>query len=277
MRHETIRCVAIAMWLWSSASCQQLIKVMSGAQMKMLHAAMDADGDELVSLEEASRLVRGLRTAVAWQQAMAIMQTMDASKDGFLSLPELREDLRHFRVPDSRKDAFVDSFASFDEDGDGLLSSDEVLPLFNFMFPFQKLDTNHNGALSLSEFRAIAAPKLAGAPPAEIAKSKAESKAIFAALDVDGDGRLDGKEHYIYESGIHAGLAALGKLFELSDTTGDGSVSADELVECRTNPQFGGSAAYHHSQDWINRIEQVVRAEQQQQQQQREAGAKSEL
>uniref|UniRef100_A0A7S3B448 EF-hand domain-containing protein n=1 Tax=Haptolina ericina TaxID=156174 RepID=A0A7S3B448_9EUKA len=276
MRMQFVLCVASAACLWSSVSCQQLIKLMSSAQMKMLHAAMDGDGDELVSFEEASNVVRELRTAEAWRQGMPIMQNMDSNKDGFLSHAELVEDLSHFRIPLARKAAFADSFASFDEDGDGLLSSDEVLPLINFMFPFQKLDSNQNGVLTLSEFRAIAAPKLTGAPAAEVAKSKAESKVIFVALDADSDGRLSGKEHYTYESGIYAGLAALRKLFELSDTTGDGLISADEMVECRSNQQFGGSAAYHHSQDWINRIEQVVRAAQQQQQQAKGKG-KAEL
>ena len=254
--------VVASITLYGSASGQQLVKVMSGAQMRMLHAAMDTNGDDLVSKEEASTLVRTLRTAVMQQQTIGIVQTMDADQDGFLSLAELHEDLRHFRIEEERKATFVDRFPSFDDDGDGRLSSSEVLPLFNFMFAFQKLDTNRDNVLSASEFRAIAAPKLEGAPPAEIAKSKAEAKAIFTGLDADSDGRVDAKEHYVYDSGVYAGLVALSKLFELADTTGDGMVSADELVELRSHPQFGGSAAYHHSQDWIQRIEQVVGSKQ---------------
>jgi hypothetical protein len=34
---------------------------------------------------------------------------------------------------------------------------------------------------------------------------------------------------------------------------------ADELAACRENPEFGGSAAYHHSKSWITRIEEAVK------------------
>ena len=54
-----------------------------------------------------------------------------------------------------------------DDDGDGLLSTDEALALFNYMFPFQKLDVNHDGMLTMKEFKQIAAAKLGNAPQYE--------------------------------------------------------------------------------------------------------------
>ena len=64
-----------------------------------------------------------------------------------------------------------------------MLSLEEVLPLLNFMFPFQKLDANKDGLLDLPEFRKIAAPKLQGKPPEEVKKSRKEAKRIFEKLE----------------------------------------------------------------------------------------------
>ena len=55
---------------------------------------------------------------------------------------------------------------------------------------------------------------------------------------------------------------ALEKLFELADTDGDGRLSAAELVESRHHPDFGNSAAFHHSHDWVTKIESALAAEQ---------------
>jgi len=252
-------CLSLALTARHSAAAQQIVKVMSGAQMRMLHMAMDTGGDALVSTEEAATFVRGLRTSLALQQVEKIHEAMDTSKDGMLSLDELTDDLQHFRIDDAQKRRFADSFSSFDDNGDALLSPEEALALFNFMFPFQKLDTNQDGALSRREFKQIAAPKLQHAPQAERDKSDIESKAIFASLDADGSKKLDAKEYFVYESGIYAALAALDKLFDLADTNADQQLSAEELVEVRQHQGFGGSAAYHHAQDWINKIEEAVK------------------
>jgi len=194
--------------------------------------------------------------------SMPVMQSMDSNNDGFLSAGEFETDLARLRLNDARKADLVRRFASFDEDGDKRLSMQEVLPLFNFMFPFQKLDTNQDGLVSLKEFKQIAAPKLESAAKEEIEASNNEAKTIFAALDADSNARLDAKEHYMYESGIYAGLSALSKLFELADTNGDRLLSPEEMVECRKHPQFGSSAAFHHSYDWMTKVEQALAAEQ---------------
>lgn len=112
--------------------------------------------------------------------------------------------------------------------------------------------------LTMREFKQIAAAKLQGASHEQIAKSNEEARAIFAGLDANGDARIDAKEHFAYASGTFAGLAAMQALFGLADTNGDRHLSSEELVECRSNPKFGGSAAFHHAQDWIHNIEAEV-------------------
>lgn len=247
--------------IFASAS-GQMIKTFSADQMRMLHAEMDTNKDKLVALEEASMFVRSLRTVIMLEPALPVMQSMDANKDGFLSLGELASDLRRLKMDEARKEDLVRRFASFDNDGDKRLSMQEVLPLFNFMFPFWKLDANKDGLISLKEFNQIAAPKMKSMVAEEVEASNKEASTIFTALDVDGDARLDAKEHYAYESGIYAGLSALGKLFELADTDSNGRLSPEEMVESRRHPQFGNSAAFHHSYDWMTKIEQALAAEQ---------------
>merc|ERR1712232_5086 len=231
-----------------------MIKRFSAGQMRMLHAEMDTDADELVAFDEACKFVRNLRTVVMIQSSLPVMQSMDANRDSFLSRDELEHDLRHLSMEDARKEDIAGRFASFDGDGDELLSMREVLPLFNFMFPFFKLDANKDGLISMKEFKQIAAPKIKSAAPDEVKASNDEAKTIFAALDTDGDGRLDAAEHYSYESGIYAGIAALRKLFDMGDTDGDGRLSAGEMVEARSH-------AFHHSYDWMTKIEQALAAE----------------
>jgi len=224
----------------------------------VLHAAMDENNDAMVSLDEASAFVKGLRTSLELQNSLQIMETIDANKDGSLSQQEYVEDLRHLKITHERRQHFGGKFMAFDDNGDAVLSHEEALPLFNFMFTFQNLDSNKDDLLTMREFKQIAAAKLQGAPPEEVAKSNEEAKTIFAGLDTNGDKRIDAKEHYAYASGTYAALSALQGLFGLADTNEDRLLSAEELVECRSLPQFGGSAAYHHAQDWIDRIEAAL-------------------
>ncbi|EOD16213.1 hypothetical protein EMIHUDRAFT_256219 [Emiliania huxleyi CCMP1516] len=223
--------------------------------MRILHAAMDEDSDGRVTIAEGAKLVRRLRTALMLRQSAPIMQTMDTDRDGYLSAEEFQADLEHMDVKGKR--TIEDSFDGFDTDRDGRLAAEEALPLFTFLLPFQKLDTDLDGRLTLSEFQKVAAERLAS------------------------DERVNATEHYSYHSGIWAGIAALRELLGLADSDADGQVSADELAECRFHAKFGGSAAYHHSRDWIKVLEEAVAGLQQQQQakakEDRRGGQKEEL
>ena len=126
----------------AAANGQQLVKVMSGTQMRVLHAAMDENNDAMVSLDEASAFVKGLRTSLELQNSLQIMETIDANKDGSLSQQEYVEDLRHLKITHERRQHFGGKFMAFDDNGDAVLSHEEALPLFNFMFTFQNLDSN---------------------------------------------------------------------------------------------------------------------------------------
>lgn len=123
----------------ASVAGQEMVKVMSGAQMRVLHVAMDLNSDGQVTPEEGSKLVRRLRASLMWQDVAPIMKSMDTNADGLLSSDELKEDLRHFKISEEHRADFASRFASFDDDGDALLSPDEAQPLFNFIFFFRSL------------------------------------------------------------------------------------------------------------------------------------------
>ena len=116
-------CLAVVLAATSLVARGQTVeKIMSGRQMRVLHAGMDADGDELVTLEEGSSFVRSINLMRVRSQSVRIMENMDTNTDGLLSLDEFEADLRHFKMDADRKVDFVQRFTSFDEDGDSLLS-----------------------------------------------------------------------------------------------------------------------------------------------------------
>lgn len=223
--------------------------------MRLLHAFVDGNQDGAMDMDEGTKFVRSQRMATVLAQNAHILQNMDTNRDTQLTLEEFKADLQHFKWTEEHKQGLVNRFAHFSARGAEVLSPEEAAVLFSFMFSFPKVDKNGDGLLTRKEFKQIAAPKLQGAPPEEVRKSEAESKTIFAGLDADGDKRLSPAEFFDYDSGIYAGVAALKLLLQLADADRDGSVTAEELVGVRETPGFAGSAAYHHSKDWIARAE----------------------
>ena len=63
-------------------------------------------------------------------------------------------------------------------------------------------------------------------------------------------------ERRVYSQSYQDGV--LEKLFALADANMDDELTAEELIGCREHPQFGGSAAFHHAQDWIKRLVETM-------------------
>eukprot|EP00401_Gymnodinium_catenatum_P018641 CAMPEP_0117546598 /NCGR_PEP_ID=MMETSP0784-20121206/46687_1 /TAXON_ID=39447 /ORGANISM="" /LENGTH=263 /DNA_ID=CAMNT_0005343469 /DNA_START=1 /DNA_END=792 /DNA_ORIENTATION=- len=243
------------------AASQGLQKVMSSDQMIGIHVLMDANKDGLISKEEGMAYVHGLRSQMSVSPAMPIIEAMDLDKDGHVTLVEFRNDLQGLRLDDTEKSQLASMFLHFDRDGDERLSPAEITPLISWTYKSKKLDLNDDGRLSLKEFREVAKPKLQGISAEEKAKSKAEGKTIFKKLDADGDKYLSPTEFFVYHSGIFAGQEALLSLLGMADSDADQHISVDELVEVRGSPEFGGSSAYHHITDWIQKAGLPERAE----------------
>lgn len=236
---------------------QEIIKITSAEDMQFLHLALDNDVDGFIKEEDGIIYIKELVLQKKAMAAFGIMQHMDKDQDGKLSLEEYKDDLQHLNMDDKLKEDFVKSFSDFDDDGDGMLSRMEVLPLFAYMFPFQKLDLDKDGYLTKAEFMKTAKSLPDEASPELKQEFENDANRIFKALDMNEDMKLDPKEYFHYESGLLAGLEAWKELIVMSDKDGDGKVSSEDWVEVRHNPKFGGSAAYHHSKEWIKQIKEI--------------------
>jgi Ca2+-binding EF-hand superfamily protein len=140
--------------------------------------ARDADGDGFLTLEEYSvGRARGReRNDDTRRLDKAIFDAYDADGDGRLSLAEYTK-----LFTEVNGDVFISSkliFESADADGDGMLNEAEhdaaIRSRFNEgLFPFDRIDTDVNGGITLLEFR----------------------RAGFGVpVDRDGDGRIDRDE-----------------------------------------------------------------------------------
>ena len=154
--------------------------------------------------------------------------------------------------------SFIEFFPNCDENGDGKLSLPESLPLFSYMFPFQKLDLDKDGILTKSEFLKAAKPLKDNATPEMKKEFTDEANKIFKDLDRDGNKKLDGFEYFHYESGLLAGLRAWEELMTMSDKDNDGKVKPEDFAEVRLHPNFPNTAAYHHSKEWIKQIREIL-------------------
>jgi len=241
---------------------QNMEKMQSGGQMRLLHTGMDVDGDESVSLDEGSALVQSICIMPMYHQSASIMQNMDTNKDEQLSLDEFTEDLKKLaKVTEEQKLDYTNRFASFDEDGDKVLNMYEVLPLFNYMFHFKKIDNNNDGVITGKEFQQVRR-NMEHLRQEEIDESLVKSKTIFKELDENGDRGLDAHEHFVFQSGCYASLKAWIGLFELADSNKDGHATADDFAAVREHAEFPGSAAYYHSRQWIKTLEDFSQLEQ---------------
>jgi len=154
----------------------------------------------------------GLSTISLTQQRQQLFDKLDANADGGLDETEF---LNGAKAGDSSTSTAKESvakqlFSSFDGDGDGKLTQDELETGFQKLSDqmratlieqqetsrpnrpspeefFAKLDANSDGGIDESEF-------IDGAPKNGRGPSEAELKEKFAAFDTDGDGSLTAEE-----------------------------------------------------------------------------------
>ncbi|MFG2135101.1 EF-hand domain-containing protein [Streptomyces sp. NPDC048751] len=148
------------------------------AAQKLVFAMLDADGDGIVSREEYMARTRNVARAMGLKEDDRLVVTA--------------------RTLGER------AWASMDADGDGKMTSDEYAawagaeafdtvcaPVLGALFDLA--DTDHDGALGLSEFTAL---RTALNNPAT------NAEAAFTALDTDGDGRIS-RDDYIASIRAH--------------------------------------------------------------------------
>ena len=93
---------------------------------------------------------------------------------------------------------------------------------------FQPLDQDHDGALTLDDYRAAFDVFL---DPAGEAQVKAGNRALFDALDLDSDGRIAREEYAAFVRPLGVTEEAAGLAFRQLDRDGDGSLGREDFAQ----------------------------------------------
>lgn len=240
---------------------------LNAEQLRRIHGKFDGNGDGKVSLQEIMAFSEAVGKTIAGKDIGAILEEIDTSKDGFLSLEEHMNDIHNqadggdeaeMKELEHRKGVEQAKFKAADLNGDGKLDQKELPALF---YPethdgvlsvtvgetMHQKDKNKDGKLTPKEFWES---DMMDGDDSDLSD---EEKADFAKLDSNGDGSIDVQELRAWESGRFHTEDAMKKLFDLSDKNSDMHISADELVEARD--QIAASDAQYHLIEWAEHHE----------------------
>lgn len=240
---------------------------LTAEQLRNLHSRFDGNGDGKVSMHEILAYAKTMSKAIAGRDIGAILEEIDVSKDGRLSLEELLTDLANqadggdeeeMNELEHRKSVETAKFQQADVDHDGLLDESEIAALF---YP-----ETHEGVLEVTVAETMRAKDQNGdgkLTPIEFWEAEEgggdswvlseEENKDFAKLDQDGDGFLDANELRSWESGSFHTEEAMQKLFEVADVNNDMHVDANELESARQ--AIGATDAQYHLIEWAEHHE----------------------
>jgi len=255
--------------------------MLSVEQLRGLHSKMDLNGDSKVSLAEIIEFSKKVSKEIHGKHSGEILEDLDKSKDGKLSLQELLDDMKSndmvgtaIREVDEAERVRIETakFQAADANGDGHLDTSELISMFvpethdgvmdlAAAETLREKDLNGDGKLGPVEFwRDIGRGKDAVVDDQDVSLTEDE-KRDFAKLDSDGDGKLDLEELKKWESGLYQMEAATMALFEIADNDGDDHISADELASAREALAGKESASEswlpisHHLAEWAEHHE----------------------
>jgi len=236
-------------------------------QLRRIHSKFDSNGDGKVSLQEIMAFSDSVGKAIAGKDIGAILEEIDTSKDGTLSLEEHLNDIHNQadggdeeekKELEHRKGVEAAKFKAADTNGDGKLSKEELPALFypetnegvlsvTVAETMRQKDKNSDGKLSAKEF--WESDQMDG----DDSDLSEEEKADFARLDTNGDGSIDTQELRAWESGRFHTEDAMKKLFDVTDKNSDMHITSEELVEARD--QIAASDAQYHLIEWAEHHE----------------------
>lgn len=235
-------------------------------QMRGIHSKIDKNGDGKFSLEEVMEYSGDIRKHIAKRDISAVLDEMDADKDGKLSLAELMKDMDQWgegggdddkKEAEMRKELETAKFKAADGNGDALLDINELPALF---YP-----ETHQGTLDLVTKSTLRQKDLDGdgfLTPKEFWEGDADGEDLavseeenldFKKMDTNGDGKLDLEELKVWESGRFHTEEAMKKLIEIADTNNDMHVTVAELEAARE--QVVATDAHYHFMEWAEHHE----------------------
>lgn len=242
-------------------------EALSEEQLHALHARFDSNGDGKASLQEVLAFAETITKAIAKKDVASILDEIDTSKDGKLSLEEHLNDLHNqvdvgdeeeMKALEQRKVVETRKFAAADANGDRFLDADELPYLF---YPethpgvlklavedtMATKDLDHDGKLSPHEFwEADEEDRVEG-------KLSDEEQNDFMKLDADKNGFLDAEELAVWESGRYHTESSMLMLLQIADKDHDMHLSAAELAQARE--EITASDAQYHLMEWAEHIE----------------------
>jgi len=240
---------------------------LTAEQLVGLHGKFDQDGNGKVSLHEVMKFAEVVGKAIASKDITAIMEEIDTSKDGKLTLEEHLNDLHNqadggdeeeMKELEMRKKVESAKFTAADVNGDQVLDHKEVPALFypethegvllvSVAETMRQKDTNGDGKLTPMEFWE------ADASEGDDGELSEEEKEDFQKLDLNGDGTLNMDELSAWESGKFHTEQAMKKLFDIADQDNDMHLTVDELAKARE--QISISDAQYHLIEWAEHHE----------------------
>mmetsp|Transcript_466 Transcript_466/g.922 ORF Transcript_466/g.922 Transcript_466/m.922 type:complete len:275 (+) Transcript_466:73-897(+) len=235
-------------------------------QLHALHKMFDLDGDGRVSLKEVMQFSHGVNKAIASRDIGAILEEIDTSKDGRLTLEEHLTDIHNqadggdeeeMKELEVRKKVEAAKFKAADVNGDGVLDSEELPALFypelhdgvldvTVKETMRQKDRDGDGKLMAKEF-------WEADDEVDDGELTPEEKDDFAKLDHDHDGFLNLAELRAWESGRFHTEEAMRKMIELADKDSDMHITASELAAARE--ELSISEAQYHLIEWAEHHE----------------------
>jgi Ca2+-binding EF-hand superfamily protein len=235
-------------------------------QLRRLHKLMDLDGDGKLSLSESLGFSKNMGKMIASKDVGAILEEVDTSKDGRLSIDEHVADIQsqaeggdeeEMREMQARLEVEKAKFAAADNNNDQHLDNHELTALYypethedvlsvTVLESLKRKDKNDDSQLSAHEFWETEA----GSGDDALTE---EEMADFRRLDLDGNGFLNADEIRSWESGRFHTEEAMRNMIDAADKDHDMHLSVDEMAKARE--AIAQSDAQYHLIEWAEHHE----------------------
>lgn len=236
-------------------------EMLTVGQLGALHSKIDENRDGKLSIKEVDDFAKSVSHATTMKDLDSILESMDSTKDGELTLAEHLSDV-HAEAEDGgeeqmaqlehRKTVETAKFKAADVNGDGNLDKREMAAMYypetnedvftlTVQESMRQKDVDKNGKLSHKE--------LLDGDDADLSEHE---EAEFAKLDADRSGFIDVHELRNWESTHYNTLSSIERFFKHADKDGDKHIDAEEFSD---GEAITASDAHYHLIEWAKHHE----------------------